>query len=144
MNRYSSGSDVAMNESIHQAVLMQSYLKKHPIKKEITVYRCDPDRFVDRLEDIGDIHTKTSFMSTSESKNRDLLGPGELTSPKIRPREIKINLKKSGNDISRLNPTFQNQQDMLVLFGTKFKVVSRRTEKVNGVKLTKIEITEVE
>ena len=153
VNRYSSAvyqktevrnlSDVEMNEAIHQAVLMQSYLKKHTIRKKITVYRSEPDRVVDRFKDIGDILTETSFMSTSKSKKRELLGPAELTAPKKCPRKITIKLQKSGGDISRFNPVFQNQQKVLVPFGTKFKVLSRRKEKVNGVGLTKNEIEEV-
>ena len=73
VNRYSS------------AVYQKSYLKKH--------------RIVDRFKDIGDILTETSFMSTSKSKKRELLGPAELTAPKKCPRKITIKLQKSGGDI---------------------------------------------
>ena len=107
------------------------------------MYRSEPDRIVDRFKDIGDILTETSFMSTSKSKKRELLGPAELAAPKKCPRKITIKLQKSGGDISRFNPVFQNQQKVLVPFGTKFKVLSRRKEKVNGVGLTKNEIEEV-
>ena len=103
VNRYSSAvyqktevrnlSDVEMNEAIHQAVLMQSYLKKHTIRKEITVYRSEPDRVVDRFKDIGDILTETSFMSTSKSKKRELLGPAELTAPKNVLGKLQSNCK---------------------------------------------------
>ena len=130
-----------LQEHEAQAVLLQSYLKKNSITEPITVYRWEPDSFVDRFKK-GETYVENSFMSTSKSNNRHVALGAEGTVEK-RPRVIEIRLKKSGSDISRVNRSYENQQEVLIPFGTQFHVISKEKAKEDGKNIVKIVMEEV-
>ena len=130
-----------LQEHEAQAVLLQSYLKKNSITEPITVYRWEPDSFVDRFKK-GETYVENSFMSTSKSNNRHVALGAEGTVEK-RPTVIEIRLKKSGSDISRVNRSYENQQEVLIPFGTQFHVISKEKAKEDGKNTVKIVMEEV-
>ena len=111
-----------MNVATDQAILIQSYLKKHQISQPRTVYRFESDFNPNRFQ-VNKIFTEKTFLSTTKTNDR-LNIKGLMNSPKFRPREIEIKNLRVGADIETVNPRFSHQKEILIPFGTKFRTVS--------------------
>ena len=111
-----------MNTATDQAILIQSYLKRHQISEPKTVYRFESDFNPNRFK-VGRTFTEKTFLSTTKTNDRLNL-KGLMNSPRFRPREIEIRNLRVGADIEAVNPRFSHQKEILVPFGTKFRTVS--------------------
>ena len=129
-----------LQEHEAQAVLLQSYLKKHAIKEPLTVYRWEPES-LDRFKK-GKTYIETSFMSASKSKDHQIRTLGTEGIVEQRPRVIEIRLKKSGSDISSINRACKNQE-ILIPFGTHFRVKSKEKTIEEGTNVVKVVLEEV-
>ena len=129
-----------LQEHEAQAVLLQSYLKKHAIKEPLTVYRWEPES-LDRFKK-GKTYVETSFMSASKSKDHQIRTLGTEGTVEQRPRVIEIRLKKSGSDISSINRACKNQE-ILIPFGTHFRVKSKEKTIEEGTNVVKVVLEEV-
>ena len=130
-----------LDEKIAQSVLIQSYLKKNAVTGKLTVTRFEPSYFPDRFPEVNGEYVETSFFSTSKSNNRKQLF-GVRARVEDRPRVITIHLNKY-TDISAVNPGNRHQDEVLIPFGTTFRVKSRRQGLEDGVKTDNIELEEV-
>ena len=111
-----------MNAATDQAILIQSYLKKHQISGPAKVYRFESDFNPDRFK-VGRTFTEKTFLSTTKTNDRLNLR-GLMNSPRYRPREIEVRNLRVGADIEAVNPRFSHQKEILIPFGTKFRTVS--------------------
>ena len=111
-----------MNAATDQAILIQSYLKKHQIPRATTVYRFESDFNPNRYK-VGKTFTEKTFLSTTKTNDRHNLR-GLMNSPRFRPREIEIVDLRVGTDIEAVNPRFSHQREILIPFGTKFRTRS--------------------
>ena len=129
-----------IDEAIDQAILIQKYLKSNPIKGSVQVYRFEPLSYPDRFE-INQIHTEHMFISTTRVNDRTILG-AIAGQAKERPREIKITLQHVGSDVQKIS-AFRDQQEILVPFGTRFRV-NKKNIITRNYEDTPVEITEIE
>ena len=129
-----------IDEAIDQAILIQKYLKSNPIKGSVQVYRFEPLSYPDRFE-INQIHTEHMFISTTRVNDRTILG-AIAGQAKERPREIKITLQDVGSDVQKIS-AFRDQQEILVPFGTRFRV-NKKNIITRNYEDTPVEITEIE
>ena len=134
-------SSDTLDEKIAQSVLIQSYLKKNAVTGKLTVTRFEPSYFPDRFPEVNGEYVETSFFSTSKSNKRKQLF-GTRARVEDRPRVITIHLNKY-TDISAINPGNKHQDEVLIPFGTTFRVKSRRQGLEEGVKTDNIELEEV-
>ena len=111
-----------MNAATDEAILIQSYLKKHQIPEATTVYRFESDFNPNRYK-VGEKFTEKTFLSTTKSNDRNNIR-GLMNSPRFRPREIEIRNLRVGTDIEAVNPRFRHQREILIPFGTKFRTRS--------------------
>ena len=111
-----------MHTAIDEAILVQSYLKKHQIPRAKIVYRFEPETYPDRFK-VGRTFTEKTFLSTTKTNARQNL-KGLSLDPRSRPREIEIRNLRVGADIEAVNPRYSHQKEILVPFGTKFRTVS--------------------
>ena len=111
-----------MNAATDEAILIQSYLKRHQIPEATTVYRFESDFNPNRFK-VGRKFTEKTFLSTTKTNDR-LNIKGLMNSPRFRPREIEIRNLRVGADIEAVNPRFSHQKEILIPFGTKFRTVS--------------------
>ena len=121
----------SVDEALDQADLIQSYLKKNPIKKETKVYRWERD--IDKYKD-GSIYETYTFKSTTTRTKRFKDNGVDLTNEQTHPIEMVFNLKKSGTKIADLS-AFPSQEEYLIPIGTRFNV---KVETPKRVTLTEI------
>ena len=108
----------SVDETIDQADLIQSYLKKNPIKEEKKVYRWEKP--IEKYED-GSIYETYTFKSTTTRTERFKDGGLDLTNEQKYPIEMEFKLKKSGTKIADLS-AHPSQEEYLIPIGTRFKV----------------------
>ena len=131
------------NEYYHQAVLIQSYVKKNPMAGQRQLTRWEPLSIPDNYK-VGDSFTSHGFYSTSKSNNRKRVMIGEERKVEARPRVITIQTSRSGSDISGISRHLSFQEEVLFPFGTKFNVVSKQADVEEGHPITRIVLDEVE
>ena len=108
----------SVDEALDQADLIQSYLKKNPIKKEIKVYRWEKD--IEEYRD-GSVYETYTFKSTTTRPERFKDSGIDLTNEQKYPIEMEFKLKKSGTKIADLSG-YPNQEEYLIPIGTQFNV----------------------
>ena len=108
----------SVNEAFDQADLIQSYVKKNPIKKEIKVYRWE--QAIEEYKD-GSIYETYTFKSTTTRTERFKDRGLDLTNEQKYPIEMVFKLKKSGTKIADLS-AYPSQEEYLIPIGTRFKV----------------------
>ena len=81
------------------------------------------------------------FISTTRVNDRTILG-AIAGQAKERPREIKITLQHVGSDVQKIS-AFRDQQEILVPFGTRFRV-NKKNIITRNYEDTPVEITEIE
>ena len=131
------------HEYYHQAVLIQSYVKKNPMAGQRQLTRWEPLSIPDNYK-VGDTFTSHGFYSTSKSNNRKRVMIGEERKVEARPRVITIQTSRSGSDISGISGHLSFQEEVLFPFGTKFNVVSKQADVEEGHPITRIVLDEVE
>ena len=133
------------SEYYHQAMLIQSYVKKNPMKVQegafVELTRWEPLSIPDNYKE-GGIFTSHGFYSTSKSDSRGILGVVE-SSVAARPRVITIRMRRSGCDISGITRHLSDQKEVLFPFGTKFNVVSKKADKEREHPITRIVLDEI-
>ena len=108
----------SVDEALDQADLIQSYLKKNPIKKEIKVYRWE--QAIEEYKD-GSIYETYTFKSTTTRPERFKDSGLDLTNEQKYPIEMEFKLKKSGTKIADLS-AYPSQEEYLIPIGTRFNV----------------------
>ena len=124
-----------VNEDVEQAYLIQSYLKKNPIKEEKIVYRWEKP--IEKYEH-GSIYETYTFKSTTTRTERFKDSGIDLTNEKRRPIEMEFRLKKSGTKIADLS-AYPSQEEYLIPIGTRFNV-EVETPKPGSTRVTLTEI----
>lgn len=117
-----------MDQLYNQGVLIQNYLKRNSVEGDLTVYRFETRALPDRFDTVGETVQEKGFLSTTKRNNREALDSAQIMDAEEYPREYHINLKNYC-DISDVNPIHQNQQEVLIPMGTKFRVADRRIER---------------
>ena len=125
----------SVDEVLDQADLIQSYLKKNPIKKEIKVYRWE--QAIEKYKD-GSIYKTYTFKSTTTRTERLKDINIDLTNEQHFPIEMEFRLKKSGTKIADLS-AYPSEEEYLIPIGTRFKV-EVETPKPG---LTRVTLTEI-
>ena len=108
----------SVDEVLDQADLIQSYLKKNPIKEEIKAYRWE--QAIEKYRD-GSVYETYTFKSTTTRTERFKDRGLDLTDEQKHPIEMEFKLKKSGTKIADLSG-YPNQEEYLIPIGTQFNV----------------------
>ena len=108
----------SVEEVFDQADLIQSYLKKNPIKKEKKVYRWE--KAIEEYKD-GSIYETYTFKSTTTRPERFKDSGLDLTNEQKYPIEMIFKLRKSGTNIADLS-AYPSQEEYLIPIGTRFNV----------------------
>ena len=134
------------NEYYHQAMLIQSYVKKNPMAVEeggfVKLTRWEPLSIPDNYK-VGGTFTSHGFYSTSKSNSRRRVMIGEERKVEARPRVLTIQMRRSGSDISGISRYLSHQEEVLFPFGTKFNVVSKQADVEDGHPITRILLDEI-
>ena len=129
------GLSDSVDEVLDQADLIQSYLKKNPIKKEIKVYRWE--EAIEKYKD-GSIYETYTFKSTTTRPKRFKDSGLDLTNKQKYPIEMEFRLKKSGTKIADLS-AHPKEEECLIPIGTRFNV-EVETPKPGSTRVTLTEI----
>ena len=108
----------SVDEVLDQADLIQSYLKKNPVKEEIKAYRWE--QAIEKYRD-GSVYETYTFKSTTTRTERFKDSGIDLTNEQKYPIEMEFKLKKSGTKIADLSG-YPNQEEYLIPIGTQFNV----------------------
>lgn len=127
----------SVDETIDQADLIQSYLKKNPIKEEKTVYRWEKP--IEKYED-GSIYETYTFKSTTTRTERFKDSGLDLTNEQKYPIEMEFKLKKSGTKIADLS-AYPSQEEYLIPIGTRFNV--KVETPTPGLTVQRVTLTEI-